>query len=107
MGMSVAADVGGSGGCGASWGENRMSILAWIVLGLIAGAIAKFLMPGRDPGGIFVTIIIGIVGAIVGGFIGTAMGFGDVSGLNLPSILLAILGAVVLLIVYRLVRRGA
>jgi uncharacterized membrane protein YeaQ/YmgE (transglycosylase-associated protein family) len=84
-----------------------MSILAWIVLGLIAGAIAKFLMPGRDPGGIFVTIIIGIVGAIVGGFIGTAMGFGDVSGLNLPSILLAILGAVVLLIVYRLVRRGA
>ncbi len=84
-----------------------MGIIGWIVLGLIAGAIAKFLMPGRDPGGIFVTIIIGIVGAIVGGFIGTAMGFGDVSGLNLPSILLAILGAVVLLIVYRLVRRGA
>lgn len=81
-----------------------MSILAWIVLGLIAGAIAKFLMPGRDPGGIFITIIIGIVGAIIGGFIGTALGFGDVSGLNLPSILIAVVGAIILLIVYRMVR---
>lgn len=84
-----------------------MSIIAWIVLGLIAGALAKLLMPGRDPGGIFVTIIIGIVGAVIGGFISTALGFGDVSGLNLPSILIAVVGAVVLLIVYRMIRRPA
>ena len=51
-----------------------MGIIAWIVLGLIAGAIAKFLMPGRDPGGIFITIIIGIVGAVIGGFIGSIAG---------------------------------
>lgn len=80
-----------------------MSILAWIVLGLIAGAIAKFLMPGRDPGGFFITILIGIVGAIIGGFIGSALGVGDVTGLNLWSIVLAILGSIVLLVVYRMV----
>ena len=81
-----------------------MSIIAWIVLGLIAGAIAKFLMPGRDPGGIFITIIIGIVGAIIGGFIGQALGVGDVTGFNLPSLIIAVLGSIVLLIVYRMVR---
>ena len=80
-----------------------MGIIAWIVLGLIAGAIAKFLMPGRDPGGIFVTIIIGIVGAVIGGFIGSALGVGDVTGLNLWSIVLAIIGAMVLLLIYRMV----
>lgn len=84
-----------------------MGILTWIVLGLIAGAIAKFLMPGRDPGGIFVTILIGIVGAVIGGFIATSLGYGDVSGFNLPSLVIAILGSVILLIVYRMVRRGA
>jgi uncharacterized membrane protein YeaQ/YmgE (transglycosylase-associated protein family) len=81
-----------------------MSIIAWIVLGLIAGAIAKLIMPGNDPGGIFVTIIIGIVGAIIGGFISTAMGFGDVSGVNFPSLLIAVLGSIILLIIYRMVR---
>jgi uncharacterized membrane protein YeaQ/YmgE (transglycosylase-associated protein family) len=80
-----------------------MGIIAWIVLGLIAGAIAKFLMPGRDPGGIFVTIIIGIVGAVIGGFIGSALGVGDVTGLNLWSIVLAVVGAMVLLLIYRMV----
>ena len=80
-----------------------MGIIAWIVLGLIAGAIAKFLMPGKDPGGIFVTIIIGIVGAVIGGFIGSALGVGDVTGLNLWSIILAVVGAMVLLLIYRMV----
>ena len=80
-----------------------MGILAWIVLGLIAGAIAKFVMPGRDPGGIFVTILLGIVGAVVGGFIGSPLGMGDVTGVNLGSILLAVVGAVILLILYRMV----
>ena len=86
-----------------------MSILAWIVLGLIAGAIAKFLMPGRDPGGFFVTILIGIVGAVIGGFIGSALGWNPPSGVNLPSIGIAVLGSIVLLIIYRMVvgRRSA
>jgi uncharacterized membrane protein YeaQ/YmgE (transglycosylase-associated protein family) len=86
-----------------------MGILAWIVLGLIAGAIAKFLMPGRDPGGIIVTILIGIVGAVIGGFIGGSLGMGDVTGVNLWSIVLAVVGAIILLLVYRMVigRRAA
>jgi uncharacterized membrane protein YeaQ/YmgE (transglycosylase-associated protein family) len=84
-----------------------MSILAWIVLGLIAGAIGKFLMPGRDPGGIIITIIIGIVGALIGGFIGNAIGFGEVTGVNLPSLLVAVLGSVILLIGYRMLSRSA
>jgi uncharacterized membrane protein YeaQ/YmgE (transglycosylase-associated protein family) len=83
-----------------------LSIIAWIVLGLIAGVIAKFLHPGSDPGGIFVTIIIGIVGALIGGFLSTTMGFGDVSGVNLPSLLIAVLGSLILLIIYRMMRRG-
>jgi uncharacterized membrane protein YeaQ/YmgE (transglycosylase-associated protein family) len=82
-----------------------MGILAWIVFGLIAGGIAKLLMPGPDPGGIFVTLGLGVAGAIVGGFIGTALGFGEVTGFNLGSLLIAILGAVVLLILYRMIRR--
>jgi uncharacterized membrane protein YeaQ/YmgE (transglycosylase-associated protein family) len=83
-----------------------MGIIAWIVLGLIAGAIAKLLMPGNDPGGFIVTILIGIVGAVIGGFIGTQLGFGPVTGFNLPSIGIAILGALVLLFILRLVRRA-
>ena len=84
-----------------------MSIIAWIVLGLIAGAIGKLLMPGRDPGGIFVTIIIGIVGAVIGGFIGNALGYGPVTGVNFPSLVIAVVGSIVLLIGYRLVRRNS
>ena len=55
-----------------------MGILSWILLGLIAGALAKFIMPGRDPGGLIVTILIGIAGAIVGGFLGSFIGLGRV-----------------------------
>lgn len=84
-----------------------MSIIAWIVLGLIAGIIAKFLYPGPDPGGFFLTIVIGIVGALIGGFLSTAMGFGDVSGVNLPSLLIAVLGSLILLILFRMMRRNA
>lgn len=82
-----------------------MGILSWIVLGLIAGGIAKLLMPGDDPGGFFVTILIGIVGAIVGGFIATGLGFGTVTGFNLSSLVIAVIGSLVLLIAYRLIRR--
>ena len=81
-----------------------MGFLAWVVLGLISGAIAKWILPGNDPGGFIVTIVIGIVGAVIGGFIGTALGFGAVDGLNLGSIAIAVLGSVVLLMVFRAIR---
>ena len=81
-----------------------MGFLAWIVLGLIAGAIAKWILPGNDPGGFIVTIVIGIVGAVIGGFIGTALGFGAVDGLNLGSIAIAVLGSIVLLMGFRALR---
>jgi uncharacterized membrane protein YeaQ/YmgE (transglycosylase-associated protein family) len=81
-----------------------MGIFAWIVLGIIAGAIAKLLMPGRDPGGWIVTMLLGIAGAFVGGWIGSMLwGSTGVSGVNLPSIGLAVLGAIVLLAIYRLI----
>jgi len=83
-----------------------MGIFAWIVLGLIAGVLAKFIMPGRDPGGIIITILLGIGGAVVGGFIGTQLGFGDISGLDLRSLALAVAGGVLLLFLYRVLRRG-
>lgn len=82
-----------------------MSIVAWIVLGLIAGAIAKALMPGNDPGGFIVTILIGIVGAFVGGFAGNAIAGRGLSGFSVWSIILAIVGAMLLLWIYRMVVR--
>ena len=81
-----------------------MGIFSWI-MGLIVGALAKFLMPGKDPGGIFVTTLIGIAGAFIGGFVGAKLGLGTVSGFNLGSIALATGGALLLLIIYRLVKR--
>lgn len=84
-----------------------MGIISWIVLGLIAGFIAKLIMPGDDPGGFVVTAIIGIVGGVVGGFVGNLLGFGGVDGINIGSIVLAVIGAVILLIGYRVVRKNA
>lgn len=81
-----------------------MSWIVWIAFGLVAGIIAKFIMPGRDPGGFIVTIIIGIVGALVGGFISTKLGLGDVTGFNIPSMIIAVLGAILLLVIYRAVK---
>jgi uncharacterized membrane protein YeaQ/YmgE (transglycosylase-associated protein family) len=80
-----------------------MGILTWIILGLIAGAIAKLIMPGDDPGGFIITMLLGIAGALVGGFIASALGFGSVSGFNIVSIIIAILGAILLLLVYRMI----
>jgi uncharacterized membrane protein YeaQ/YmgE (transglycosylase-associated protein family) len=83
-----------------------MSILAWIVVGLIAGALAKLFMPGKDPGGFLLTILLGIGGAIVGGFIAVALGISNgVDDFDAGTILLAVLGAMLLLFVYRLVLR--
>ncbi len=79
-----------------------MGILTWLILGLVVGVLAKFIMPGKDPGGFLVTILIGIAGAFIGGFIGSVAGLGDVTGFNLVSIGLATVGAMVLLFVYRM-----
>jgi uncharacterized membrane protein YeaQ/YmgE (transglycosylase-associated protein family) len=81
-----------------------MGILSWIVLGLIVGVLAKWIMPGKDPGGMIVTIAIGIAGALVGGFLATQLGMGAVTGFNLGSLVIAILGALLLLFVYRRLR---
>ena len=83
-----------------------MGLIAWIVLGGIAGLIAKALMPGRDPGGCILTVIIGVVGALLGGFLATALGFGGLSGLDWRSLVIAVVGAFVLLAILRLLRGG-
>ena len=78
-------------------------VLGWIIFGLIVGAVAKLLMPGRDPGGFIITILLGIAGAVLGGFIGRALGWygeGDAAGF-----LMSLVGAVVLLAIYRMVMR--
>jgi uncharacterized membrane protein YeaQ/YmgE (transglycosylase-associated protein family) len=87
-------------------GGKTMGIIAWILFGLVVGVIAKLLMPGRDPGGFIVTILIGIAGALLGGFIGRAMGFyGESEG---AGWIVSILGAILLLAIYRMmVRRRA
>jgi uncharacterized membrane protein YeaQ/YmgE (transglycosylase-associated protein family) len=75
-------------------------IIGWIVFGLIVGALAKLLMPGRDPGGIIVTILLGIVGAVLGGFIGQTLGLyapGEAAGL-----VMSLLGAILVLVIYRM-----
>jgi len=85
---------------------SMFGILGWIIFGVIVGAIAKFLMPGRDPGGFIVTMLLGIVGALLGGFVGRALGmYGPNDG---AGIFMSILGAVIVLFGYRMVvgRRG-
>lgn len=86
-----------------------MHFLAWIVLGLIAGAIAKAIYPGHQGGGILATIVLGILGALVGGYLGNLLfgtsGGAIVGALTLPSILFAVLGAIVLLFIWGLVTR--
>ena len=84
-----------------------MGIIAWIVFGLIAGIIAKFIMPGRDGGGFILTCVLGVIGAVVGGWLSTVFGVGgSVSGFNLHSFLVAVVGAIVVLAIFRLLRRA-
>ncbi|OQY60193.1 MAG: hypothetical protein B6245_02760 [Desulfobacteraceae bacterium 4572_88] len=82
-----------------------MGILSWIILGLIVGVLAKWIMPGKDPGGLIVTILIGIAGAFVGGFISSFLGFGSFRGFDIRSLLIAIGGAVLLLAAYRAIKK--
>ena len=81
-----------------------MGFIAWIVLGLIVGILAKWIMPGKDGGGFIVTIILGIVGALVGGYISSFFGFGTVDGFNIGSLVIAVLGALLVLFIYRKIK---
>ena len=83
-----------------------MGIISWIVFGLIAGVVAKLIMPGKDPGGLIITSLIGISGAMVGGFISTFFGYGNVTGFDLRSLAIAISGALVLLFGYRTLKKA-
>ncbi len=81
--------------------KMEIGIISWIVVGLIAGVLGKLIMPGRDPGGFIITIVIGMVGALVGGFLVRLLGGVGVTGFNIWSILVATLGAIILLALYR------
>ncbi|CAN5819818.1 GlsB/YeaQ/YmgE family stress response membrane protein [soil metagenome] len=89
-----------------------LGILVWIILGLLAGLIAKAIMPGKDPGGALITTLLGIVGSVIGGFIAQGLGYGrnvDSTGdLSEPgflmSLVLAVIGAIIVLAVYRLIK---
>ena len=84
-----------------------MSIIAWIVVDLIAGFVAKALMPGKEPGGIIVTVLLGIAGAFVGGFLAVALGVSDgVNNFDIGTIALAVVGAMLLLLAYRTLSGG-
>ncbi|MCB0209152.1 MAG: GlsB/YeaQ/YmgE family stress response membrane protein [Anaerolineae bacterium] len=79
-----------------------LGILSWIIMGLIIGALAKFAMPGRDPGGCIVTILLGVAGAFVGGFLANLLGFGSFDAFSPVGIGLSVVGAMVLLVIYRM-----
>ncbi len=81
-----------------------LGLISWVLFGLVAGIVAKLLMPGKDPGGCIITSLIGIAGALLGGFIATALGFGGVAAWDLRSFVIAVIGAILLLLIYRMVR---
>ena len=97
----------GKRGTGSPRGHKNGNVIdfSWVLLGLVAGALAKFIMPGKDPGGFFVTILIGIAGGVVGGFLGSFIGLGSIESFDLGGIFIATAGAIVLLLVYRLVKK--
>ncbi len=81
-----------------------MGIISWIVMGLIVGLLARFIMPGKDPQGFIITILLGIGGGLLGGYLGTVLGLGTVTGFDLKSILIATGGAIIILLIYRALR---
>jgi uncharacterized membrane protein YeaQ/YmgE (transglycosylase-associated protein family) len=82
-------------------GMHMFGVIGWIIFGLIVGAVAKLLMPGRDPGGFIVTMVIGIVGALIGGFLGRAVGWYGPN--DSAGFFMSVLGAIVLLFIYRMI----
>lgn len=85
-----------------------MNIIAWLIVGLVGGVLAKMLMPGRGPGGIILTVLLGIAGAIVGGFLAVAMGLSDgVNNFDIGTIFLAVAGSMLLLFGYRMISGAA
>jgi uncharacterized membrane protein YeaQ/YmgE (transglycosylase-associated protein family) len=88
--------------------EAQVNIIAWIIVGLIGGALAKFLMPGNDPGGIILTIVLGVAGALLGGFLSIALGIGNgVDDFDIGTIALSIFGSILILLGYRAVASRA
>jgi uncharacterized membrane protein YeaQ/YmgE (transglycosylase-associated protein family) len=84
-----------------------MGIIAWIILGLVAGLVAKAILPGRDPGGLIVTTLLGVAGALVGGFVARALGWGDIRDFwDIETWLVAIGGAILVLVAWRAVTGG-
>ena len=83
-----------------------MGIGSWIVMGLLAGAVGKLLIPGKDAGGCIVTVLVGVAGALLGGFIATYLGYGGISGFDVRSLVIATLGAMLLLMILRLLGFG-
>ncbi|MEO8276108.1 MAG: GlsB/YeaQ/YmgE family stress response membrane protein [Thermoanaerobaculia bacterium] len=83
-----------------------MGLLSWVLMGLLAGALARFLLPGRDSLGCFVTILVGVVGSVVGGFVATYFGFGGFQGFDFHSLIVATIGAILFLLVVRLLSGG-
>jgi uncharacterized membrane protein YeaQ/YmgE (transglycosylase-associated protein family) len=82
-----------------------MGILALLVLGLLAGLVAKLILPGNDPGGLIVTMAIGVVGAFVGGLLASALGLGGLSGFDFRTFVIAVIGSIILLLLWRAVDR--
>ncbi len=83
-----------------------MGILSWVLLGLVAGALAKFFMPGKDPGGCVITTLLGIAGAVLAGFLGSLLGWGKVESFDLWGIFISTVGAVLVLVIYRQVQKS-
>jgi len=84
---------------------QAMGLISWVVFGALAGWLSRMIMPGKDPGGCIVTPLIGIVGAVVGGWIATLLGFGGISGFDFRSLIIAILGALIVLFIYHKIKR--
>jgi len=84
-----------------------MGIIAWIVMGLLAGAVAKLILPGKQAGGWIITILLGIVGAFVGGFLGNVLFGLDISGFNFETFITAVVGAIIVLLIYGFVTKGS
>jgi len=81
-----------------------MGLVSWVVFGLLAGALAKWILPGKDPSGCLVTVALGIAGALLGGLLATFLGFGGISGFDWRSLAVAIAGSLLLLFVWRFLR---